>query len=207
LGTDSSRWRYDDGNEASATWRAPKDEFIVGGKPLQTVRLRFCVYPILGKGTDYHLTATNVWLVYTEGPEYKGLVRVPATATTQAFEMAQCSWLTNQQATTALLPADSDPPKTAFVPGWLIEHPLDQTPAITFSTSNDYSNVEFCIRPTSNAVPGKTYKFVTWSTMPGSATEKGAYLRMGKPGDLNDDNVVNTDDLNEVVSNFGRTYP
>jgi hypothetical protein len=196
------RWRNDDGTEASATWRAAKDEFTLGIKTQQTVRIRFCVYP----STVYDGSGQPVtnWLVYSEGPNYVGTVRVPAMATTQAFEMAASPWLSSPQPTTAQLPSGT---KTAFLAGWALGYPQTETPVITFTSTNQYSNVEFCIRPTTNARPGKTYKLFATGNLPVDlSSTKAAYLMMGKPGDVNGDDLVNVDDLNDVVSNFGRSY-
>ena len=77
-----------------------------------------------------------------------------------------------------------------------------------------HGNIEFCVRPTTNAVMYQTYYFRLDSApgMPGgweravTASATVVPVTVKGPGDVNGDGAVNAADLSEVVSNFGKTY-
>ena len=195
------RWRYDDGTETSAKWMAPAN-FGATAATSRNIRLRLSVSNPQGATTpvamylQYNDTKEDV-NTSAAGDHWKN---VPATATTQAFEMASSPYFANGDATTDQLRGTN----RTFQAGYMVEAPSTQTPAISMSVGN-YNNVEFCIRPTAYAVTNLPYTF----RLCGAYNAPGGACLILMPetlGDVNRDGVVNADDLNEVISNFGKDY-
>jgi hypothetical protein len=114
--------------------------------------------------------------------------------------MASSPYFANGDATTDQLNGTN----RTFQAGYMVEAPSTQTPAISMSAGN-YNNIEFCIRPTAYAVTNLPYTF----RLCGAYNAPGGACLILMPetlGDVNRDGVVNADDLNEVISNFGKDY-
>jgi len=145
------RWRRDDGSEASATWIVPTD--IPHRKLVaeEQVRLRFTISNNKGTAdaTDYRLK-----LEYAAGTVESDYFPVPGTGGNEAFVMVESSHITNGESTSNLLPGDGE----QFMSGVCVESPENRTvPASIFMKR--YSNYEYCLKATTNAVGGQSYFF------------------------------------------------
>ncbi len=156
------RWRNDDGNEITATWREAEDTGDpLTGTPLaigDNIRLRVEVVNT-GGGTalnyDYVLQYASTTGSCATDPG--GWVTVPilASTTNEHFEMATSSYFVNGTSTTALL---ANTEGYTFVNGKMVEDPSNSADNITLSEGR-YTEVEFVFRATINAISGGTYCF------------------------------------------------
>lgn len=201
---ESVRWRNDDGSESAATWRGPVNDFTAGALG-EKLRLRFCLSKsdtVVGQasfGLECAPSESGPWTI------------VPAAATGgQAFEMASSPWFANGDSTTPQLASSLE---SQWRPGHMVEAPSNTSARVTMD-GYMFSNVEFCLRATSNAVVNQTYYFRLrsdpapangWDVRAFAILKVTAGSQHG-PGDTNGDGVVNEADLSEVVSNFGKTY-
>jgi hypothetical protein len=204
---DYYRWRHDDGGETGATWIASTNTPCLdytGG----VIRVRFSVaQQAYFEPTQYGLICSTSKAPLSTNEYYT----VPAVATMESFEMAASPWFSNGDRTTSQLPGGTS--AFRWTPGYVVEAPTNWTGDMDFGepggNTTYYSNFEFCIRATSNALPGTTYYFVPkcsdgWLkfTDPGVAELRTPDF----PGDVNKDRVINAEDLNIVVTNFGKRY-
>jgi hypothetical protein len=197
------RWRNDDGGEATATWRADPDYpamFPTNGN----IRLRYCVEANSG--------SAELLLQYTDNPHtpintFGGTndfwITIPATVSTQAFEMAYSPWFGDKAATTDQLGEGG-----TFQSGSMVEAPSWASATVNLPAGHR-TNVEFCFKPTLHAITNRVYRFRV-NTTSGAAVYNNELcpvlkLRPDCPGDVNGDGVVNEEDLSLVISNFGKT--
>ena len=196
------RWRYDDGSESGARWLADTDTIaqIVRGR---NARIRFAQFNDIAAGFtgSYRLQ----WSTNSVGP-WSDIVASASSG--EPFEMGTSEHFADGDATTDQLAGTG-----TFSAGHMVESPSTATPS--FALADDrYSNIEFCIRPTTNAVMYKTYYFQMESTpvVPGEcyrpvvAVATVVPLTVKGPGDANGDGSVTEDDVNEVLDNFGKIY-
>jgi len=151
------RWRNDDGSETSATWKAAANTAITGVTRGSTIRLRVTWDWSSYGGSNLSSTTALYYSTSISGT----FVQVPIVATTEAFEMAPTSNYTDQSATTALL-SDTTNAAFTFVAGKCVKYVSSSASNVAGSitvTSNYYTNMEFAIRATTNAVGGTTYYF------------------------------------------------
>jgi hypothetical protein len=199
---DYCRWRNDDGGETGATWIASTNAPCLGYTG-GVIRVRFSLRSQnYTEDTRWQLLCTT-----TRVPIGLDYYTVPSIATTQSFEMAASPWFSNGDRTTSQLP--SGYAGAQWTPGYMVEAPTNCTGPMAFTGEGAmrYSNIEFCIRATSNALPGTAYYFMPFSdaVFPSFTESAGvAELRtFDFRADVNKDGVVNAEDLNIVVTNFG----
>ncbi len=144
------RWRNDDGSETSASWAASEDQATTIQKN-QIKRLRI---EVVNQGTA-DSPAVQYRLEYatsTGGP----WLAVPATASTEAWEMADSANLTDGANTTNVAGGLSDA-NTNFKAGQ-VKETSNQTSGIILTTA-EFTEIEYSLKATSNAVTGQPYYF------------------------------------------------
>jgi hypothetical protein len=140
------RWRSDDGSETTGTSLASQDAqaTVVGTTP---VRLRFTVTNT-GDTTSY-----NYRLEYAPYTIQCGSwTAVPATATTEAFNMFNTSNYTDQTASTNVSSGPAvitDPSGFSFTAGKLVSN-TSNSAAVTL-TSGQFSEIEYAFQANANA--------------------------------------------------------
>jgi hypothetical protein len=169
-----SRWREDNGTEATATWREAEDV----GSPTSGAAL--------GKGSTTRLrievantgggTASNYayQLEYASSSDactsnFSIWNTVPVTAGTEPFEMATSSYFTDGDSTSARL---ANTEAYTFIDGDLVEDPSDSSGAISLAERR-YTEIEYMFSVTSNAIAAETYCF----RVTDSGSELDAYSR------------------------------
>ncbi|MBI5306020.1 hypothetical protein HZB04_00280 [Candidatus Wolfebacteria bacterium] len=148
------RWRNDNGNEASATWRANEDTQILNVSKATTTRLRF---EVSNEGwrtggspqfkIEYASTTTCSSGTYTA---------IPAIAATEHWQMATSSYVNDGDATTNVASGLTDENAT-FTAGQ-VKTTGNMTSAITLTPQN-FTEIEYGILATSTANNGGTYCF------------------------------------------------
>lgn len=140
------RWRNNDGNEASATWKADQGSAITISD-YKAIRLRMNVYNSTGdvKTMDHQLkyatSATGPWYTITDA------------SAINAFILGGDNTLISQgQPTTSQMPEGT----YTYVPGAVITRQDQLTDTFQSNTRREY---EWCIKPTMNARRGVTYYF------------------------------------------------
>lgn len=145
---DHFRWRNDDGTESSGTWKAAADSAISGVTRDSNIRLRFSVSNTstlsggIAPAVQFAASTNGPWTDVSA--DLNGLT---------AFEMAASPHFVANDPTTALLGGSG-----SFTPGKIMEYPANSA-ATTTVNSNQYSNFEYCFRPTAKAANGATYCF------------------------------------------------
>jgi hypothetical protein len=147
------RWRSDDGNETSGTSLAAQDTAatITYGT---TARLRLLITNA-GSSTSY--TYSLEYAPYNNG--CYSWTAVPATATTEAFNMATTSNYTDQAASTNVSSGPgviTDPGGSSFTAGVLVSNP-DNTATVTLN-GGQFTELEYAVQANSNAT-GSAYCF------------------------------------------------
>lgn len=150
------RWRNDDGSETAATWRANEDSS--SNKSQNTnIRLRVEISNSTGGSTA---TGTTYRVEYgtlsTTCSAISTWTAVPTTATTEAFQMVDSTYLTDGNVTTNVSSGLTDVGSN-FVSGQ-VKDTSDQTTGITLATT-DFTEIEYSIQPTNNSSVGTTYCF------------------------------------------------
>lgn len=149
------RWRNDDGNETSATWKAAKNEQanLCANENLR-LRIAFEINPdpnttnTANKTTDYKLS----YSLSSSGPWTK----IDPSVSGQAFKLTSNSMVTNGTATTNQLASPS-----GFKAGQIITDAQNGT-NLTFSTPGGVTSVtehEWVLMPTASAQVNKVYYF------------------------------------------------
>jgi len=142
------RWRNDDGSETTATWKAAEDTAITDVEKNENIRLRFSV---AADGASYENRTYSLQYSTSRDGSYTTL---PVNATTEAFEMCSTENYTNGQATTKQIDLEA----FSYHAGACVENPSNSYGNYTLA-SDYFTNFEFCINATSNAVDGQTYYF------------------------------------------------
>jgi len=146
---DHFRWRNDDGDALSATWKAPQDVAITNVPHYQNIRLRFCISNV-GQGFG------NYWpdFVYstsTNGPWSS----VGTTNSGEAFEFSDSSWFTNHSLAYNLLTGTGTFTNTDT----MIDCEGGGSDLSVAFYTGTYINAELCFKPTAKAKGGTTYYF------------------------------------------------
>jgi alpha-tubulin suppressor-like RCC1 family protein/subtilisin family serine protease len=142
------RWRNDNGSETSATWKAPADTPITGVTRGTNIRLRFC---IANTGSMSGSIAPQLqYSTNTSGP-WAAVSMVQNGL--EPFEMADSPNYTNDQITTEQLLGSG-----TFVMGCMVEYPKNTAASVTIG-NGQYSNFEYCFKPTAKARGSVTYYF------------------------------------------------
>ncbi len=138
------RWRNDDGNETTATWKAAQNTPISNIKPTDVLRIRFDLY------NDYSVSApnnSNIALWYNDGTTEKQVT----SSADGAFVLVTSANLSNGQATTAQFSG-----ALSFVPGKLVSGSDAVNIQLPASSRTEY---EWVIKPGAGLVIPKTYTF------------------------------------------------
>ncbi len=158
------RWRRDDGSETDATWRKNEDTPLNYLNYNENMRLRF----VFLKGVNSCGVKAKWRLQYATDPGVMGWSEtwsggdwadVPIDTTTASFEMVTTDNYADADITTDQLSAVAG---VAWQQGYVVEDPSNQTPehSYAYGTGNDrYTNYEYAIQTTGNAVAGQTYYF------------------------------------------------
>lgn len=148
------RWRNDDGSEAAATWAAVEDGILSGLAKSTIKRLRF---EISNEGWTRAGSQTfRLEVAQTTTCSSGTYAAVPATATTEHWEMADSTNLTDGSSTTNVAGGLTDT-NVSFVAGEA-KDTGNTTGAITL-TSENFTEIEYSVRATANSVSGNTYCF------------------------------------------------
>ncbi len=141
------RWRNNDGNEATATWRAPVNTAISVGDTSTVLRVRIELNNNSGGGT-YNINET---LEYSSngGTSWTAITNAP----TNAFKYVSSTFVTDGSATTNQMGAVT--PAT-FVAGRIISAVPTATPLALDANKTEF---EWVIQPTANVLPLTTYTF------------------------------------------------
>jgi len=155
------RWRNDDGSESTATWNEAEDI----GNPTTGSALA------IGSSTRIRVAVANVTAGASNNYQYRleyaptasncendpgGWISVPATtATTEHFVMATSSYFADGDSTVTRL---ANVEGYATTSGRMVENPSNTTGSISL-VENQYTENEYMIKATSNALMGNTYCF------------------------------------------------
>ncbi len=141
------RWRNDDGNEATATWRAPVNTAITVGDTTTVLRVRIELNNNSGGGA-YDINET---LEYSSngGTSWTPITNAP----TNAFRYVSSTFVTNGGATTNQMGSVT---AGTFVAGRIISAVPTATP---FSMDANKTEYEWVIKPTGNILPLTAYTF------------------------------------------------
>ena len=146
------RWRSDDGNETTGTSLAAQDtaaSVIYGVN--SNVRLRFAIED---KGDTTSYTYRLEYAPYVNG--CYSWTAVPATATTEHFNMLNTANYTDQAASTNVSSGPAvitDPGGFSFVAGKLVSN-TSNSAAVTLS-ANQFTELEYALQPNNNATFNK----------------------------------------------------
>jgi hypothetical protein len=145
------RWRSDDGNETTGSSLASQDTAasIVSGT---AVRLRVLIKNTGDSTTDnFRLEYTT----YSNGCDYTSWTAVPATATTEHFNMYNTANYTDQTASTNVSSGPAvitDPSGYSFAAGKLVSNSSNS--ASIALTSTQFTEIEYAITTNSNTNKG-----------------------------------------------------
>ncbi|KKT38937.1 MAG: Secreted protein [Candidatus Collierbacteria bacterium GW2011_GWF2_44_15] len=151
------RWRNDDNNEASASWRKDEDTSMNRTKSV-TMRLRV---EISNEGfADSSSTAYRIEYATQVGGACGGgdesFAAVPVTATSEPFDIQDSTNLTDGASSTNISSGLTDENAT-FVAGQ-VKDTSNETSGITLTTTQ-FTEIEYALQANTNAVTGTTYCF------------------------------------------------
>jgi len=142
------RWHNNDGDQATATWKADQDGAITISD-YKAIRLRLAVYnntgdpKTLNHQLQYATSTSGPWMSLTEASDIN------------AFNLGGDNTLIGQgDATTEQLTGGDA--SISFVPGIVITRQDQTTDTLQNNTRTEY---EWCIKPTANIRPNTTYYF------------------------------------------------
>ncbi|MBB1284797.1 T9SS type A sorting domain-containing protein [Flavisolibacter sp. BT320] len=139
----SYRWRNDDGNETTATWKSAQNTSIGNVSAGDVLRLRFNLY----NDYPYDGDTYSIQLWYNDGTTSRQVT----TSATGAFMLASSAHVTNGQATTAQFGGSMN-----FVPGTVVTSSNDVSILLPASSRTEY---EWVIKPTTDLLNARTYTF------------------------------------------------
>ena len=139
----SYRWRNDDGNETTATWKVPQNTSIGNITATDVLRLRFDLY----NDYPYEGKTSTIQLWYNDGTTAKQVT----TSSAAAFMLATSGNVTDGQSTTAQF-SNSMP----FVPGRIVANSDAVDINIPASSRTEY---EWVIKPGTDLLQARTYTF------------------------------------------------
>lgn len=147
------RWRNDDGDAATATWKAEADTPATNVPHNQNIRLRFC---ISNQGDDYG----NYWPNFEYATSTNGpwMAVAPSSGGGFPFEFSDSTWFANDTLAGNLLPGTG----VFLNKGAMVD--IDDSYGGNVDlhaglTNGMYINAELCLRPTAKAKGGATYYF------------------------------------------------
>lgn len=142
------RWRNDDGNETTATWKAAVNTPIIHSSQ-NKLRLRVAIDEVSSgfSGT----TAANAIISYSEN----GGPWINITASSSAFVLVNSNFVTDGVSTTQQIATGNS---TNFVSGLFKSTEANTGYSIPVGTSK-FCEHEFCIQPTASYVSTSTYTF------------------------------------------------
>jgi hypothetical protein len=142
------RWRNDDGNESTATWKAATNTPIIINN-LNPLRLRIAVEDF---NTSFSgVTGVNANLEYSEnGGAWQSI-----TATSSMFTLVSSSFVTDNTTTTQQISSGNP---TNFM-GGLFKSTNTNTAYTLSVDGNNFCEHEFCIKPTLAFSPSSIYTF------------------------------------------------
>lgn len=149
------RWRNDDGSEVAATWAANADTILTQLTASTTKRLRLQVKNDNGSGASYTYRL-EYGVKSTTCDAISSWTAVPDTPGSEAWSMIDSSYFSNGDSTTNVS-GISDPSGFSFTAG-KINDTSNQTASISL-TGSQFTEMEYAVQATSNAVGGQTYCF------------------------------------------------
>ena len=156
------RWRNDNGNESAATFMANQDTPITGFAKSTPVRLRFEVSN--EGGTSSGEVAYQLQVAQTSTCSSGTYSAVPTDASGH-WQIVDSSYITDGQATSNITPGLTDE-ATTFVAGQL-KDTGNTTGSITLA-GDQFTEIEFAIQATTNAIDGANYCFRLYNTTLGA---------------------------------------
>jgi hypothetical protein len=154
------RWRNDNGNETTATWKAPQNTSIGNINATDVLRLRFDMY----NEYPYDGETYSIQLWYNDGTTAKQVT----TSANGAFMLTPSTNLTNGQATTTQF-SGSMP----FVPGKVVTSSNQVDILLPASSRTEY---EWVIKPGTELLQARTYTFEIRGTNVAAPTGPAATL-------------------------------
>lgn len=149
------RWRNDDGSETGATWAESANTLLGQLSVSTTKRLRFQVKNDNGSTASYTYRL-EYGIKETTCDAISSWVTVPDTAGAEAWSMIDSSYFSNGDNTTNVS-GISDPSGLNFAAG-KINDTSNQTASINL-TGTQFTEIEYALQATGNAVSGATYCF------------------------------------------------
>ncbi len=149
------RWRHDNGTQATAGWAAAEDTVLSGVPPLATRRLRFEVSnegAVSSGAVSYQLQYARSSTCSTA--TYSPVPAEPATGEWQIVD----TWNFGDQDPTTNVAGGVTDDGSSFVAGYLKDAGNYNTTGITLNP-NQFTELEFNLRPTATAVAGANYCF------------------------------------------------
>lgn len=147
------RWRNDDGSEVAATWAQTEDSAYAGLPRSTNKRLRF---EISNEGWTRGTAPTFQLQYATTTTCASGSYTAVPTDTSLAWQIVDSTYLTDGVATTDFVGSLANE-NTAFVAGQ-VKDTGNTTGAITLNSDN-FTEIEYSIQATTNAVAGQAYCF------------------------------------------------
>ncbi|HPG42040.1 MAG TPA: T9SS type A sorting domain-containing protein [bacterium] len=141
------RWRNDNGNETSATWKEAEDGATSEG-PGYNFRLRIELYNLSAE------TAYNATLKLSYSTDESNWIDITTDGSTNAFKLAPSSNFTDGDAVTDQLTNSNGGVHNG---GQMIESSNTFAVSLPLSASLEF---EWCLQATANAVHGTTYYFI-----------------------------------------------
>ncbi len=149
------RWRYDNGSEVAADFRAAEDTALTSGIYLgDRIRLRFMISNTGGAATDY-----TYLLEHASSSCTSGWIPVPTLSTQNPHWIMDISGRVEDGTATTDVASGLTNPTGTFVTGQF-KSTGNQTSAITLA-SDEFTENEFSIRSTNQVSTGTTYCFRT----------------------------------------------
>ncbi|WP_293298846.1 T9SS type A sorting domain-containing protein [Pedobacter sp. UBA4863] len=155
------RWRNDDGDETTATWKAAENAPIAITDRDATIRLRV---EWVNTNASSNVSS-DISIYYGTDPN-----QINTSITNEAgqhFMLVNSTAAPHGTATTRLLTGHSNYTSYAFIAGQIIGNTSNSRYDIPAQNKTEY---EFVIKPTANIEPGKTYYFAfSWGSQLGGA--------------------------------------
>jgi hypothetical protein len=146
------RWRNDDGNETTATWKDNQNTPITLNSNTEIFRLRLEIYN--NTGGSVGLADTLQYATSTDGP----WTNIDTAEGSNDFQIAGTSaFVTQGEPTTAQLTGVA----LSFVPGKIM---VDSMVVVQDIADKRRTEIEWTIKGTANMQPGTTYYFREWGS-------------------------------------------
>jgi hypothetical protein len=156
------RFRNDDGTEATATWAENEDTKLVGLDKGVIQRIRFLVSNTGGQSSGAVTYQLQVAQTSTCG---SGIYSAVPTGTSGHWQIVDSTYITDGQATSNVSPGLTDPVGGTFVAGQA-KDAGNTTGGISLG-ANQFTEIEFSIMATNNAIYGADYCFRLYNSAGG----------------------------------------